>query len=100
MPVSWDQLVYVVTIIGLVGSAIAGFSAWLWTSIFRLQRQHDQFRVEMAEKLQSYVSTENLARVEARIEGVVKELREDIRQGFQMVVDLVRARPHRGEGAD
>jgi hypothetical protein len=91
--VSWDQLVAIVTVIFLAGGAVAGGVAWLWTIIFRMQRQHDNFRVEVANKLQSYVSTENLRQVEDRIEGVVKELREDFRRGFDTIIDLMKSMP-------
>jgi hypothetical protein len=89
--VSWDQLVAVVTVIFLAGGAVAGFVAWLWTIIFRMQRQHDNFRVHVAEKFQSYVSTENLAKVEQRIEGVVKDLRDDFRRGFDTIINLMKS---------
>jgi hypothetical protein len=104
--VSWEMLSLVVGAIFTFGCGVAAVTVWLWnklthmqrnndTKMALIQREHDQFRVETANKFQEYVSVSNLARVEERIESAIKDLRKDFGEGFDRVVDIIGSFPRK-----
>lgn len=85
-PVTWNEIYIVAGLILGAGTAVAGFTAWLWRVMASLRKELTDFREKVAE---TYATAQTVVQVEGRIEAALNRMVEQFERGFDRVIQLI-----------
>ena len=77
---SWQALGVIVTTIVGAGSVVSAFVARLWTRLNDMDKEHNDFRVEVA---RNYVTAEALIQVEQRLVAAINRMTDRLERALE-----------------
>lgn len=85
--VSWAELSFIVGLLIAAAGIVAGVIVRIMSSLSRIQREHDEFRIEVAK---TYATLAALDKVQSAVAEEMRGLRQDFAGGFDRVIEVMK----------